>query len=591
MDRYRHSRTPSQSSPISVPISLKLHLLLPIFTVLTAFGPGFQSIITFTWLWFTLSIFYIRHITRWWYIFFYYMFVNIGTLIAFMVTMKAEVSHAYALTFAVGMVINLLGLTSLLMDRFAQRVFDSKGWARVMTFPCVWTGLWTLFTYNWILGDWGNYAFVFLGMEEIMQLASFTGIGGINFILAWSGPIGSDILVNWLNTHVYPINSETSSTNTTGSTGIDDTIAEVDHISSTDDILTTQNNRRQRRPNFTIPTLFSSLFIYLTIIFLVITYGSIRMSTALIPFFQRSVAEFAPTSLLNVGCVIRQEQIIPDNSVYIQTTQELAKNGSKIILWTEGSGTMKNQSELDAVISSIKNISSTYNAYIGVAYIFLGESKETSYNKLTVISSSGEIVMDYQKSHLVPFLETVRFRSGKAELQTYDSKEYGVIGGAICFDFNFPGFINQASSKKVNLMLEVSNTWGNYFSYLLFKFFSSIYIYICPVGVLHSRSNAIRSIENGFTLIRCNGDGISGVWGPQGQSFHSIPTTNLQGSVSGQTSFTFQVPLYSRVNTVYGIFKDTFGWICLGMSGIFLICMIILEKGSLRWRTFVKKWF
>ncbi|CAG8827713.1 26049_t:CDS:1, partial [Dentiscutata erythropus] len=165
------------------------------------------------------------------------------------------------------------------------------------------------------------------------------------------------------------------------------------------------------------------------------------MSTALIPFFQRSVAEFAPTSLLNVGCVIRQEQITPDNSAYIQTTQELAKNGSKIILWTEGSGTITNNSELEYVISSIKNISRTYSAYVGVAYIFLGESKETSYNKLTVISSSGEIVMDYQKSHLVPFLETVRFSSGKAELPTYNSEEYGVIGGAICFDFNFPGFI------------------------------------------------------------------------------------------------------------------------------------------------------
>lgn len=121
--------------------SFKIHLLLPIFTALTAFGPGFQPVITFTWLWFTLSVFYVRNITRWWHIFFYYVFLNIGTLIAFMGSMKSDVPHGNALTFAVGMVRNLLSVTSLLMDRFAQRVFDSKGWARVMVFPCVWTGM------------------------------------------------------------------------------------------------------------------------------------------------------------------------------------------------------------------------------------------------------------------------------------------------------------------------------------------------------------------------------------------------------------------------------------------------------------------
>lgn len=281
-----------------------------------------------------------------------------------------------------------------------------------------------------------------------MQLASLTGLNGINFILAWSGPVGSDVLVNWLSI-------DARQTNTVDASDDDP----EDHVSSTDDILTTQNNRTQRRPNFTVPAIFTSLFIYLMTIFLVTSYGSIRMSTALIPFYQQNISLFAPSSLLNVGCVIRQNQVVPDNSVYIQATRELAKNGTNIILWSEGAGTITNKSELDDIISTIKNISRTYNVYVGIAYVLLGESRENSFNQLTVISSSGGVVIDYKKSHLVPFMETIRFSRGKTELQTYDSKEYGVIGGAICFDYNFPGFIGQASSKKVNLMLEPSNTW------------------------------------------------------------------------------------------------------------------------------------
>ena len=71
-------------------------------------------------------------------------------------------------------------------------------------------------------------------------------------------------------------------------------------------------------------------------------------------------------------------------------------------------------------------------------------SRQTMDNK-------GAVDIDYNKTHLVPILEN-KFVVGDDKLQTFQSEEFGNVGAAICYDFNFPKLIGQASSKNVNLM-------------------------------------------------------------------------------------------------------------------------------------------
>ncbi|CAG8785168.1 28428_t:CDS:2, partial [Dentiscutata erythropus] len=500
MDLSGHLRTPSQTSLSSLSNSPKLHFLIPILPVLTIFGPGFQSISTLT-------------------------FLCIGFMFAYMNMLGSVGLKGYpGIIFSIGLLVNLIMLISLILDKISQHMFSVVGWARILTFPCVWT-------------------------DEILQFASFAGLGGINFILAWGGPIGCDVLTNWLLTNT----KKSLNGQDTGPLMVDQDLE--DH--STDTILPINNSHRKRHLiKFSIPPIFTSLFVYLIALFLVITYGSIRLSTGYVPFYQQNINDFAPSSLITMGCVIRQNS--STNSDYIETTRELATNGSKIVLWSEGSGNITDTTQLNDLLISLTNISQTYNTYVGVAYIDF-RPELPHYNKLAVISPSGDIIIDYAKSHLVPFLESSVFKQGANVLQTNITKEFGVIGAAICFDYDFPSLIKQASSKDVNLMLDAS-----------------------PVGILHARMNAIRSIENGFTMLRCNANGISGVWGPYGQLYHYVPTTITN------TKFTiFQVPLYPRVKTVYGIFGETFGWMCVAVSGAIIIAMIIEWKGSAEWKAII----
>ena len=99
----------------------------------------------------------------------------------------------------------------------------------------------------------------------------------------------------------------------------------------------------------------------------------------------------------------------------------------------------------------------TYNTFIG--YTYIDASHDNKFNKQVVINNKGDVVIDYKKSNLVPFDETGVLTKGDNILQTFQSEDFGIVGAAICLDYDFPKLIGQASSKKVNLMLDSSNTW------------------------------------------------------------------------------------------------------------------------------------
>lgn len=127
---------------ISINSSNKIYLLLPLFTILTFFGPGFQSLSICTWLWFPLAIYYSRNITNWsWYLPFF-LANSIGTALAFLGIMNDGTDSwsrsTFGLSFLLGLAINCIILVSLIIDRLAQSVF--RGWASFMVFPCAWTG-------------------------------------------------------------------------------------------------------------------------------------------------------------------------------------------------------------------------------------------------------------------------------------------------------------------------------------------------------------------------------------------------------------------------------------------------------------------
>ncbi|CAG8591553.1 1082_t:CDS:2 [Acaulospora morrowiae] len=424
--------------------------------------------------------------------------------------------------------INVLIIISLTFDRLAKTCF--QGWARFMVFPCVWTAIWNILVYN--SGDLINYAFAFLGSIEMLQFASLSGLGGLNFLLAWGGTVGAH-LINKLSLTSHSHESLLPTKN-----------------NQEDSSSLIMNTGRRNRKTFNIMT--NPVLAYIVALFLIIGYGSIRISLAYIPFYQKNIESFVPSNLTKVGCVIGGVTVEHENSYYIERTRDLASNGTQFILWSEKVAIANDTKQLDDLTSGIKEVSRVYNTYIGFTYIDSSSPDGRKYNKLTVISPTGDVLIDYAKSNLVPVIEN-DISPGTDILQTFDTPDFGIIGGAICYDYNFPKLIGQASTHDVDFMLDTSLTWG-------------------PIGNYHPRINVIRSIENGFTHFRCNSYGISGIWGPYGEQYAAIQTLE-------DISFTFQVPLYRRVKTVYGVFGEALAWACLGFTAAFFIIIILIMYG------------
>jgi hypothetical protein len=46
----------------------------------------------------------------------------------------------------------------------------------------------------------------------------------------------------------------------------------------------------------------------------------------------------------------------------------------------------------------------------------------------------------------------------------------------------------------------------------------------------------------------------------------------------------------NRVKTVYSVFGETLGWICVGSIGVIIILLVVMEIGGQKLRTKVNNW-
>ena len=93
--------------------------------------------------------------------------------------------------------------------------------------------------------------------------------------------------------------------------------------------------------------------------------------------------------------------------------------------------------------------------YVGVSYLKTVRGDDLSTAHFALVSSDPDHpdltqpLWNYRKAFPVP-LEETDVRAGPAELPVHRSQGLGLtLGGAICFDMDFPSYILQAGAKKV----------------------------------------------------------------------------------------------------------------------------------------------
>jgi len=376
---------------------------------------------------------------------------------------------------------------------------------------------------NGYAGSWCSLAHTQNNLA-LLQITSVTGMWGLTFIIAW---ISSSINWFWDKRH------------------------EIANIKK-------------------------SIILFSSIIFFILLYGQFRNR-----FFSSNQKTVRIASIIHKVSLADSTNFIQDISrlsafrnqtSQMQTklfglSQKAADEGAKIIFLHEASLLVLKDDEKELVDRGCK-FAKENNVYFGLSLFAMPTDfpKTLGEAKIIWINPKGNIIWEYNKAYPTP---SDPIYPGEKTIKTFDSP-YGRIASAICFDMDFPTFINQAGKQDVDIMLVPANDWKEITPY-------------------HSNMSKLRAIENGFCMVRGTGQGLSIAVDYNGKVLNQLNYFQTEENI-----MISDVPT-KGVKTLYSKMGDWFVWACLiGLLSIFGRIYLFkrkIDKGQRTTRGIVNKGF
>jgi len=206
---------------------------------------------------------------------------------------------------------------------------------------------------------------------------------------------------------------------------------------------------------------------------------------------------------------------LPDAETLAKNTDDLfertgvaAARGARLVVWNE-IATLVEPKDEPAFVERGRATARAHRIDLVLGYGVLESSTPVLFdNKYLFISERGEILDEYQKHHPVPGEPSVR---GSGPLKVL-SRPYGKVGGAICYDYDFPAMAREHAESGAELVVVPSSDWRG----------------IDPIHTLMART---RAIEGGFSLLRATRWAPSGAFDAHGQIRAWMPASNAGDSV------------------------------------------------------------
>ena len=228
------------------------------------------------------------------------------------------------------------------------------------------------------------------------------------------------------------------------------------------------------------------VYCYAIIILLISSFGSIRL---LIP---EKEERFNIAGVLGVSpCLYDEgkESMLPIDTFmdYIQKTIIKAnKSEAKIIVYSEQAFGIY-LSDRNDIINRTAKLAEKYNIFV-LLTLDVEYGKNFNKNEAILISDKGKVLYNYEKKNLIPAIEA-EYRNDMTEYKTFET-DLGYLGIVICYDSEFPDYLNQLSRLGLDTLLVSSWDWDG-------------------ITDFHSINLRIRAIENGFNTMKSTVNGIT----------------------------------------------------------------------------------
>jgi apolipoprotein N-acyltransferase len=289
------------------------------------------------------------------------------------------------------------------------------------------------------------------------------------------------------------------------------------------------------------------------ILALVLVYGSVRMAyfppqstTLQVASLTQEVNHFKLKDL-----PASRAKSLESGERLLQLTRQQAQAGANVIIWQEGA-IIALQDDVAHVIEQARGLAQEEKVYLllGLFTIPEGYPKDKAVNQAVWITPDGEVKWHYLKERPVPGLENLVPGDG---IIPVDQTGYGAMASVICFDMDHPIFIHKALHSDADVMLVPADDYPG----------------IVP---FHTYMSMFRGIEDGFSVVRAAGNGLSATFDYQGRT---LATADYFATKQAMISY---VPTQG-VRTIYTSIGDLFAWLSI-MGFVTLVVLALFRPAG-----------
>jgi len=389
----------------------------------------------------------------------------------------------YAMIFLFSIPISLFHLPAY----FIWDKFKNHKWS-IFLFPAILTLMeWIQYTFT-PFASWGVMAYSQSNSINIMQFVSVFGMAGLSF------------LIYWVNVSI------------------------------------TQLITKEK-------TSLLSLYLPFSILIMVIAFGSLRYdigkSKGVKTITVATVGTNSKVGDLPLPTKVSNDIVISD---LLTKTEKAGSFGAKLIVWNEASFYTLPKDETD-LINSIKTVAKKDSISIVASYVMpIAENPFQYENKFVFINEKGQIEYSYLKHQPVPGEPAKQGIKPFKTIQISESK----IGGAICYDYDFPYIAQEFGKLKADIVAVPSSDWRG-------------------IDPLHTRMSAFRAIEQGHSIIRSTRFGLSAIISPYGDMISQSSSFDKNNKIMVAN---IQV---KGIKTIYSVIGNIFIYFCFGFLILFTI--------------------
>jgi apolipoprotein N-acyltransferase len=233
-----------------------------------------------------------------------------------------------------------------------------------------------------------------------------------------------------------------------------------------------------------------------------------------------------------------QAQAAPLLDELFDRTVQQARAGAQIVAWFEDAAIILKEDEPTAIERG-RDLARREGIYLEMGLLVLLANTEFPFqqDRAILIDPDGNVVWTYDKAHPTPGPEAAFTRPGPGVVPITDTP-LGRIASVICFDMDFPWLVRQAGQAHADLLIAPSLDWET-------------------AKRSHAQLASVRAVENGVSLLRPSGDGISQAVDHQGRVLAAVDSFATNKAV-----FVTSVPARG-VATLYAVIGDIFAYLCI----------------------------